>query len=364
MATVCLNMIVKDEAHVIRRCLDSVRPFIDRWVIVDTGSTDGTQEIIRQHLGDIPGKLFERPWKNFAHNRSEAFELAKAEADYLFFIDADELFMAPAGWTFPELSQDYYRITVCLPSGVSFDRAAIVTTGLPWRCKGIVHEYFECDRKYSVGRLSGASLWSAFEGARSRNPHKHREDAFLLEQALKEDPDNARYVFYLAESYRGNSEWQKAREAYRRRTTMAGSEEEIWFSHYQVAQMNTLIDASEGRNILLFLEAYKARPSRAETLHSLAYYCRTRNLASLGYLFAKAAAALPQPADTFLLRQDVYTWRAIDEWSVNAFNMERFEEAKNLLEGLLKNPHVAVDERPRVQKNLEATLGKLANKSA
>jgi hypothetical protein len=35
--SVCLNMIVKNEADVIRRCLDSVRPIIDRWVIVDTG---------------------------------------------------------------------------------------------------------------------------------------------------------------------------------------------------------------------------------------------------------------------------------------------------------------------------------------
>ena len=41
--TICLNMIVRNEAPVIRRCLDSVMPIIDSWVIVDTGSTDGTQ---------------------------------------------------------------------------------------------------------------------------------------------------------------------------------------------------------------------------------------------------------------------------------------------------------------------------------
>ena len=91
----CLNMIVKNEAPVIRRCIDSVRPIIDRWVIVDTGSTDGTQDIIREHLLDLPGELHERPWRDFAHNRSEALELARAQSDYTLIIDADDTLECP-----------------------------------------------------------------------------------------------------------------------------------------------------------------------------------------------------------------------------------------------------------------------------
>jgi Glycosyl transferase family 2. len=77
MKTVCLNMIVKNEIHVIRRCLSAVKEFIDYWVIVDTGSTDGTQEAIREFMKDSPGELHERPWCNFAHNRNEALDLAR-----------------------------------------------------------------------------------------------------------------------------------------------------------------------------------------------------------------------------------------------------------------------------------------------
>ena len=81
--TITLCMIVKDEARVIERCLASVLPLIDYWVIVDTGSTDGTQEKIRKFFENvgIPGELHERPWKDFGHNRSEALELARSKAD-------------------------------------------------------------------------------------------------------------------------------------------------------------------------------------------------------------------------------------------------------------------------------------------
>src|SRR5215475_3170087 len=87
---ICLNMIVKNERHVIQRALASVKPFIDYWVIVDTGSFDETKELIRDSLKDIPGELHERPWKNFGHNRSEALSLARGKADYILFLDADD----------------------------------------------------------------------------------------------------------------------------------------------------------------------------------------------------------------------------------------------------------------------------------
>ena len=84
--TICLNMIVKNEAHVIERCLASARPLIDAWCIVDTGSSDGTQGTIRALMAGIPGTLHERPWKNFGHNRTEALQLAHAQGcDYLHF---------------------------------------------------------------------------------------------------------------------------------------------------------------------------------------------------------------------------------------------------------------------------------------
>ena len=90
--TICLNMIVKNEAHVIERCLISVKHLINYWVIVDTGSTDGTQQIIRDFLKEIPGELYEKLWVNFSHNRNEALNLGPVKTSLfvlkLFFFVA------------------------------------------------------------------------------------------------------------------------------------------------------------------------------------------------------------------------------------------------------------------------------------
>ena len=89
--TICWNAIVKNESAIIERCMSSMVDQIDYWVVVDTGSTDGTQQIIKDFMAKhkIPGELFERPWVNFSHNRSEALELAENKADYIFLCDAD-----------------------------------------------------------------------------------------------------------------------------------------------------------------------------------------------------------------------------------------------------------------------------------
>jgi glycosyltransferase involved in cell wall biosynthesis len=73
-------MMVKNEAHVILRCLASVRPLVDYVLIEDTGSADGTQEIIRAYLRDnsIPGTVIEEPWRDFGYNRSLALKALRA----------------------------------------------------------------------------------------------------------------------------------------------------------------------------------------------------------------------------------------------------------------------------------------------
>src|SRR5215510_11814980 len=89
MSTICLSMIVRNEAHVIARALRSVRGIIDYWIVCDTGSTDATIPLVFEALCGIPGELHAHEWVDFGHNRSLAIALARDKADYSLIIDAD-----------------------------------------------------------------------------------------------------------------------------------------------------------------------------------------------------------------------------------------------------------------------------------
>jgi len=313
-------MIVKNEAHVIERCLASARPLIDRWCIVDTGSTDDTMRLIEGALAGIPGTLHSRPWKNFGHNRTEALELAKSEGcDYLLFIDADELFDVPPKFAWPaNMTADGYEL-MCSYAGIRYARFAVAATRLPWRWIGVLHEYPDCGKPVASVALDAPKVIIHHDGARARDPSTYLKDVAILESALREEPDNARNAFYLAQSYRDAGMLAEAKAAYGRRVVMGGWDEEVWYSQFQAAVLSEKL--AEPAEIVAagYLRAFNARPQRAEPLVELARFHRLRGEHTVAFVYAKHASTMPRPKDRLFVDQETYTWRALDEVAISAF---------------------------------------------
>ena len=321
--TICLNMIVKNEARVIRRCLDSVRPLIDAWVIVDTGSTDGTQQIVREHLREIPGELVERPWVDFAHNRSEALRLAKGRADYVFVIDADEVVELDPGFAFPPLGADSYNLQVHY-GGCLYLRRQLVRDALDWRYEGVLHEYITCPEAVTEQLLTGIRTVPRHDGARAADPLTYRRDALVLEKALLDEPNNRRYVFYLAQSYRDGGDLDLAIRNYQRRAAMGGWPEEVWFSLYQIGLLK---DRQSAENASLwpqaaesYLAAFQYQPDRAGPLYRLAMHYQSRGEYAISHMFLEQAARIPRPgADRLFVENALYDYQIALEYGVSCY---------------------------------------------
>jgi glycosyltransferase involved in cell wall biosynthesis len=350
MTSICLNMIVKNESHVIRRCLDSVLPLMTTWCLLDTGSTDGTQALIREHLKAIPGELHQSDWKGFARSRTEAIRLARGRADYLLFIDADDEMVLPEGFQLPDLSLDAYDL-FHRQGETRFLRRDLVATRLEWKYQGILHEYIECEGPFQAAVLEGPWILERREGARSLDPRKYEKDAELLEQALRDEPGNARYQFYLGQSYRDAGLLDKAVEAYSRRAAMGGWDEEVYVSRLRIAQLLETLQRPEAEVVHAYLEAFQARPQRAESLCNLARFLRGQGKYALALMFAQVGLSIPIPADTLFLDETCYTWRCLDEFAIASYWVGRRQDSMKACDRLLSEGHLPAGEYERVRKN-------------
>ena len=288
--TICLNMIVKDEAHIIASTLENLCHYIefDYWVIVDTGSTDNTKQIISDFFKDrnIKGELHETEWKNFGFNRSDALSKAFNKTDYLLIFDADDRIVGE--FVLPkELNLDGYHLK--FGDNFSYVRLLLVNNALRWKFMGVLHEYIICtNENYSCKyeNIEGNyHLVSGKSGARSNNPNKYRDDALILETAYDEAQKNkddimVRYSFYCAQSYKDAGNHERSIEWYKKRIGHGGWNQEVYCSYITIGQLYAKMNNIESAFYYWAL-SFNADPERCEGIYYIIKHCREKGIFQL-----------------------------------------------------------------------------------
>lgn len=369
MARIGLCMIVRNEASIIRRCLESASRLLDYALIVDTGSSDGTQDSIREFLEErgLPGEVIEEPWRDFAHNRSFALRKLREreDIDYGLMIDADEVLVYEPGFDVARFKQglrcDLYDVETRY-AGIVYPRPQLFSNRRAFEYKAVLHEYLDCPEIRSRGKAQGFHNRPGQDGARSRNPDKFRDDARLLENALATETDPflvSRYTFYLAQSYRDSGDRAKALEAYQRRAQQGFWEQEIHVSLLNAARLREELGHGEAEVIQAYLAAYETCPARAEALHGAVRCCRLRDKHQQGYILCKYALSLPCPKDGLFVEPWIYDYGLLDEFSIVAYWAGHFRESFDACLKLLKEGRVPAEYRERIRQNAEYAIAKL-----
>jgi len=335
----CLNMIVKNESKVIGRLLESVAPYIDSYCICDTGSTDNTIALITQFFQDrgIEGKIVQEPFRDFGYNRSYALKQCESmeNADYVLLLDADMVF-----WVQPTLNVQAWKNSLTLDAyymyqgseNFYYKNVRIVKNNNNTYYWGVTHEFVKTPEGSRYATVPKTSIFINDIGDGGAKSDKFERDIRLLKKGLEEIPNNDRYTFYLANSYRDHGDYELAIETYRKRIEIGGWHEEVWYSYYSIGQcykrLGKMMEAIDA-----WMEAYQFFPQRIENLYEIANHYRYIGKNQLAYMFcniARKQVELHPSPDYLFMYKDVYDYKLDYEMSIIGYycNLDKHDLGK------------------------------------
>ena len=345
---IILLLMIKNESRIIRRSILSALPVVDAVCVSDTGSTDDTVQILEAFYPtlSVPSKTYQHPWTNFGQNRTLSFQDAQAFCQqlgwnpartYALAIDADmELQVGSAFNKQGDLGLKGYSL-VQKAGTLHYANTRLLRLDEPWTCIGATHEYWNGPME---GILPDSKIWIDDKNDGGCKADKYTRDRTLLEKEMEEQPTNVRTVFYLAQTYKCLGLPDLSMEAYKRRIAMGGWFEEVWYSHYMIAQQYLQTGRPEEAELWV-LKGQKAASYRSEALYLLVKHFRIVGQQWKAMHYYRAAKAIPKPQVALFLESEVYDHLLDYEYTILQFYVAQTPKNEGLrasIRYLLKEP--------------------------
>ena len=350
-------MIVKNEAKNLPRLFDSLKGIIDDYVIVDTGSTDNTKEVIKEYWNklNVKGHVEVVPFKNFAYNRTEGLKLArkKSKSDFILLLDAD-MILVNQGFNKKQLIGKQVITIKQKNPYIQWSNVRLINSKIEAVCVGVTHEYY--DTKGAINEELD-TLYIQDIGDGGCKEDKYERDIRLLEQGIKDEPNNNRYHFYLAQSYRDTNNLDKAIEYYKKHIEMPGWDEEIWYSHYMISTLYLRKDMTKDAEEWA-LKGFVYRPRRPEALYAMCKYFREKGQNEKAYHYYSLAKSIPDPrTDKLFVETKVYDYELDYEHSIINFYIPWADKKSAIKSGLkVVNKNLNNDQEANTLKNISYYL--------
>jgi len=327
-----LVMIVRNEAKRISEVLASYLGHIDSYTILDTGSVDGTQELILKELDSIPGTLHEEPFVDFSTSRNRALALHGTSTVFSMMPNGDVLSGGSELRTFLEAHRHgpagAYRVRI---SPGHYYHPLVMRTGAGWHYKWRTHE---CAMGPSIGDVIPGVTVKRDRGTRTDEEWQMRwqRDLKLLERDREEDPKDPRPHFYLGQTHECLGQYERALAFFESRAEMGGYFDEVYEAKFRIGKMKAKLDRSWAEVQQAYLTAHAHDPRRAEPLYAISEHWYDKSQHHTARIFATAAAELPKPPTDLFLDEEIYSWKASDRAAISSFYAGYKEDGRRLAE--------------------------------
>ncbi|GAB6152825.1 glycosyltransferase [Desulfosporosinus burensis] len=296
---ISLCMIVRNEENTIARCLDSVKGIPDEIVIVDTGSSDRTKEIVKE----FTDKTFDFNWiDDFAAARNFAF--SKATTDYILWLDADDVFAESDREQFLKLKEnlDPLMDVVNMPYLLAFDQFGAVTFSLRrnrlvkrsknFRWIGAVHEYLEV-----YGHVLNSDICVTHKGTGGDDSDRNLK--IYEKRKTKGESFSPRDLYYYANELFDHKLYKGAIESYQEflETGQGWVEDKISACGKLADCYHNL--GEKDKQLEYIFKSFEHAIPRAEFCCRLGFYFLSAEQYEQGVFWYKLATQLEKPIDSW-----------------------------------------------------------------
>lgn len=301
LINICI--MVKNAGNGWANMLESNKKYMDRWTILDTGSTDNTIKIAKEVLKDKKGDLYEEPFINFRDSRNRLLDLAGTTCKFTIMLDDSHILDGDMRKLLNGIrtgAEDVYSINIT--SGITeFYSSRILKTEREIRYTYKVHEVITAPACVlpSVFKIYDVDDKKSIDRTESRAKY----DLKLLFEELDEGNNISRQLYYIAITYARMKNWDKAIEYYMKRINCEekGYVEEIAESYYVAAHIgDTCLGWNWEKCKKMYLDGHNITPSNPKFLYMIGNHYFSEKNYDDAYKYLKKAFNLGSPSSDTL----------------------------------------------------------------
>ena len=298
-----LCIMVKNGGAIFERVLTENLPIIDRWTVLDTGSTDGTQDVVRRVLAGKKGQLIEEPFLNFRDSRNRCLELAGQSCKYTLMLDDTYAVRGDLRSFLRDVRSDQYANSfslLILSDDTEYYSNRVLKAACELRYIYTIHEVIQPkDNVAVVIPKEAATIFDyRVDYMEKRTMDRKRYDLDRLFEMREEDPTNPRHLYYLGQTYNLLENWESAAKYFELRatSTLEGFKQEAVDSWFELAR---LYNFKLGKPWTLCEETYKKAydldPSRPDSLYFIGIHYLLEGQTAVAFDYFKRGFLLGYP---------------------------------------------------------------------
>lgn len=378
---VVLNIMQRNEATLLPRCLASVLPVVDGIVISNTHAAAGplvdtslvqAAEVVPAH---VPLSIETEQFVNFGKSRTAGLRHAQraiarwgwdAQRTYILLMDADMVLVVRPDFVKAKLCEVDQHVVEQQNGALRYFNTRLLRASLLWTCVGATHEYYDGPPGHTQSKLY--TLWMDDRNDGCNKSDKYDRDERLLLEDLQENPRNVRSMFYLGQTYqhraRDDDDLRQAIAYYTQHNEVGSFEEENWYALYCIGHCwKALKDWPKALDA--YLQAYDRRPWRVEPLLEIITHYRSagKNHAAKMLLDKVMTIAFPSN-DILFIDTPCYGYKRDFEQSILGYYTGNKTEALVASDKLLRNPAAPYHIREQTYRNMKFYLEPASKRAA